>query len=156
MVIKEKDIICNCGCGQNFIDNVLYSFLENFLKQLEIFTGKKCTLMTSCVNRCPAKNKSCGGSTTSKHLKGSAWDGFAVYQETGKRVDAKIFFKVLKLCYQKNIISGGLGYYFPPNKYCKNYFAHIDTGLKRVWGFIGETYYNSLSINDFYRTFGIM
>jgi len=109
-----EEISCRCGCGQKIVDPALYKILERF----RAFIGDR-VMTTHCVNRCEVHNADVGGHPNSPHLTGNAWDGHV------KTLSIKQLHKKAKEAYEKNILSGGLGFY--------RWGIHIDSWRKRTW-----------------------
>ena len=66
---KKEEFACNCGCGRNKIN------VEDFVDLLDDARHRAGVIFKITSGyRCPIKNRSVGGSSTSSHLKGLAAD----------------------------------------------------------------------------------
>lgn len=110
----EYEIICHCGCGQDYVVPELYDMAESF----RIIVGSP--IAVHCVNRCVEKNNEVGGSKHSYHLTGAAMDCHAT-----KLVIEKLH-EIAKAHHaEDSVLYGGLGIY--------SWGIHIDIGPFRGW-----------------------
>ena len=128
---KVREFRCQDGS-----DKILISYeLAQMLEKLRAKLG--CTITITSGYRTAAHNKKVGGSSGSKHLKGTAAD--ICCKKDGKIIDAK---KVCLAAQDLNI--GGIAYICPTA-------VHIDVRTIRWWA--DETR-NNKKVSDFYPYFG--
>ena len=116
-----KDIECKCGCGQAFFYPELIRLAEIVAKELDLIP-----VITSA-NRCRKHNTRVGGSPTSLHVIGAAFDITFLdkkYRQSEKIINLSDAIMSLR---EKGVITGGLGLYKKSN------FIHLDLGRFRYW-----------------------
>lgn len=111
---KVSEFTCHCGCGFNIIDQRVIDMCQTIREAL----GVPVHVNSGC--RCANKNKACGGSDGSFHMKGKAADLSCCLGAV------KMFEAVQKLKAEGKL---------PNLEYCILYrrknFIHIDCGKKR-------------------------
>ena len=110
----SSEFVCHCGCEQMIIDVGLLNTAEN----LRNYLGKP--MIVHCVNRCKRHNAEVGGHSNSYHMFGYAMD----FHVKGLEI-FELHSIIEKLWRDKNILTGGLGYYSWGN--------HIDVKNYRTW-----------------------